>query len=210
MKTDDLIAALSADTTPQTPPAGRLARTLPFALVLPFLAVVLFWQVRPDLAQALTSYAVYKTLVPSVLSLAALWLAMQLTRPEARARTQAAVLGAVLIALAATLAYGLATSSRADIAMQMDKPEYINCLISVPFLSLLPLAAMVWAMRAGAPRHPVLAGALAGLVAGGIGAAAYSLHCPHDALMYFFAGYGVAIAMVSAAGAVIGWKALRW
>lgn len=210
MKTDDLIQALAADTVAQTPPSGRMARALPLTLILPPVAVALFWQVRPDLAEALTSAPVYKTVVPVILTLAALWLGLDLTRPESRPRLQTAVLTVVLGLLGAGLAYGLATNSRADIAMLMDKPDFVNCLFSVPILALLPMGALFWSLRAGAPRNPVASGAIAGLAAGGVGAAAYSLHCPHDEVMYFFSGYGTAIAVTTAIGALIGWKALRW
>jgi Negative regulator of sigma F len=45
------------------------------------------------------------------------------------------------------------------------------CLKSIPFLGLAPLAAALFCLRQGAPDHPALAGAAAGLLAGAIGAA---------------------------------------
>jgi hypothetical protein len=118
---------------------------------------------------------------------------------------------AVLLAgLGLLLAYGLATTSMARIGEILDTPDYLNCLISVPALSALPLAGTLWALRAGAPLRPGLAGAAAGLVAGGAAAAIYSLHCPHDNIMYFFPAYGIAMAMVTLAGGLIGARVLRW
>ncbi|MCB1395992.1 MAG: DUF1109 family protein, partial [Rhodobacteraceae bacterium] len=38
----------------------------------------------------------------------------------------------------------------------------------------------------------------------------YSLHCPHDALMYFMGAYVTAMAIVVAAGALLGARLLRW
>ena len=41
-------------------------------------------------------------------------------------------------------------------------------------------------------------------------AAIYSLHCPHDPVIYFFTGYGIAIGAVTLAGAALGARFLRW
>ena len=68
MNTDELIAALSADGAPRITPEGRMWRALPGASLLALGALLLFWHTRPDLAQALGSFAVYKTAVPLVLS----------------------------------------------------------------------------------------------------------------------------------------------
>ena len=210
MKTEDLIAALAADTTPEPAPARRMARALPSALLVSAAALVLLWHTRPDLAQALTSASVYKTLVPLVLALAALWLAQALSRPAARLTAQTALIGLLLAGLAAALAYGLATTPMQEIGALLDTPDFTNCLISVPILAALPLGAALWSLRAGAPGHPGRAGAAAGLIAGGCAAAIYSLHCPHDALMYVIPAYVTAMGAVTLCGALLGRRLLRW
>ncbi|GAB4259805.1 MAG: hypothetical protein Kow0013_02850 [Pararhodobacter sp.] len=210
MKTDDLIAALAADTMPQAAPAARLWRGLPAAALVSLVALVVLWRVRPELDSVLTSYPVYKTAVPAVLALAALWLGLALGRPGVAVRAPWVPLLAVLSGLGGALIYGLTTTSSAEVAALIDTPDYTNCLISIPVLAALPLAVTLWAMRAGAPAHPALSGALAGTVAAGIGAAVYSLHCPNDALMYFFSAYGTSMLTVVAAGALIGARLLRW
>ena len=210
MKTDELIAALAADTTPRTRPGARLARALPPALGVSAVLLVAFWHLRPDLVAALTSLTLYKTLVPAALALAALWLARGLARPEARVRAEGGLLVVLLAGMAVALGYGLATNTPAEIVEILDTRDFENCLVSVPVLAALPLAASLWGLRAGAPRSPVLAGAVAGLVAGGAAAAIYSLHCPHDPLMYFFPAYGTAMLIVVVLGAVIGGRVLRW
>lgn len=210
MKTEDLIVALSADATPARDPGSRLARALPPALAVSLAALVLLWHLRPDLLAVPGSVAVLKTLTPLALALATLLLVGGLTRPEARPRAEAAPLVLLLAALAAALVWGLATTSPAQIATLLDTTDFGNCLISVPVLAALPLAATLWAMRAGAPRNPALAGATAGMIAAGGAAAVYSLHCPHDALMYFMGAYVTAMALVVAAGALLGARLLRW
>ncbi|WP_068302413.1 NrsF family protein [Pararhodobacter sp. CCB-MM2] len=210
MKTEDFIAALAADTTPSVAPGVRMLRSLPLALALSFAAFLLFWHTRPDLAEALTSPALYKTALPLALSLAALWLVRGMSRPEARLGAQGALLAVLLAGMAGLLAYALAVTTMPETRAILDTPDYTNCLISVPALASLPLGAALWSLKAGAPRHPGWAGAAAGLTAGGEAAAIYSLHCPHDALMYFFPAYGVAMAVVTLIGAVIGARFLRW
>ena len=210
MRTDELIAALAADTTPRAAPGARLGRALPVALAVSAVLLLAFWHTRPDLAAALASPTAYKTLVPAALALVALALVRALARPEARVRAEGTVLAVLLAGLAVALGYGLATNTPAEIVEILDTRDFENCLVSVPVLAALPLAAALWALKAGAPRHPAVAGAVAGLLAGGIGAAIYSLHCPHDPLMYFFPAYGTAMLIVVGAGALIGGRVLRW
>ena len=210
MKTDDLIAAMAADTTPIAGPGTRLARSLPVTLAAMLGALLLFWGTRPAVLEALASPALYKTALPAVLSLAALWLARGMARPEARLGAPGGLMGGLLAGLALLLAYALATTTLPETRAILDTPDYTNCLISVPLLAAPPLSAALWSLKAGAPRHPGWAGAAAGLVAGGAGAAIYSLHCPHDELMYFFPAYGLSMAMVTLAGALIGARLLRW
>jgi len=50
MKTEDLIATLSADTLPRPGVGGRLARALGPAVAVSAAALVTLWNVRPDLA----------------------------------------------------------------------------------------------------------------------------------------------------------------
>jgi hypothetical protein len=52
-----------------------------------------------------------------------------------------------------------------------------HCLLCIVFFSAIPLAALIWALRESAPTRLKVCGAIAGLVAGGLGAAAYALTC---------------------------------
>jgi hypothetical protein len=86
----------------------------------------------------------------------------------------------------------------------------IFCLKSIPFLAAAPLVAVLLALRQGAPEHPTLAGAAAGLFAGAIGAACYATHCPDDSPLFVAAWYTLAIGFVAAIGAAAGRRLLRW
>lgn len=66
------------------------------------------------------------------------------------------------------------------------------------------------ALRHGAPTSPALAGAVAGLAAGGLAATFYAAHCTDDSPLFVATWYPLAIAMLAAAGAVAGRLAVRW
>jgi hypothetical protein len=94
--------------------------------------------------------------------------------------------------------------------MALDKPDLWTCLVSVPILALAPLAGLIWALSAGAPTRPALSGAVAGLAAGGLAAAVYSLFCTVDMALFVIPAYGTAVLAVTAVGAALGARLLRW
>jgi len=210
MRTDDLIAALAADTTPPPRPGRRLGLGLAAAMALSVLAFALVWGPRPGLAQVLAGPLVAKTLVPAALAVLALALAAVLIRPAARPGLPAWALGLALAGLVAWLGLALAQGGRAGLAMALAKPDLWVCLVSVPILSAAPLAAALWALAAGAPTRPALTGAVAGLAAGGLGTALYSLFCVVDMALFVLPAYGAAMLCVALAGALAGARALRW
>ena len=85
-----------------------------------------------------------------------------------------------------------------------------GCLVFIPLLSAGPLAAILVALRRGAPTRPALAGAVAGLLAGGIGSFVYAAHCPGDSPLFLGAWYTITILEMAALGALAGSRLLRW
>jgi hypothetical protein len=55
-----------------------------------------------------------------------------------------------------------------------------------------------------------MAGAAAGLLAGGLGAVLYAIHCPDDSPLFVALWYVPAVALVVLAGAAAGSRVLRW
>ena len=110
---------------------------------------------------------------------------------------------------AANLAELLAVPA-AEWGQRLVGTNAIFCLKSIPFLAAAPLVAALLALRQGAPEHPALAGAAAGLFAGAIGAACYATHCPDDSPLFVAAWYSLAIGFVAAIGAAAGRRLLRW
>ena len=84
------------------------------------------------------------------------------------------------------------------------------CLASVPLLAAPVLVAVLRVLQRGAPLRPALTGAVAGLLAGGLGAALYAAHCVDDSPLFVATWYTLAIALVAAAGALAGHRLLRW
>jgi hypothetical protein len=88
--------------------------------------------------------------------------------------------------------------------------QWVECLLSIPIIAVVPFAATVWAVRQTAPTDLTRAGAVAGLVAGTVGAIGYALHCTDDSLPFIAIWYGGTIALCTFAGAKLGPRLLRW
>ena len=86
----------------------------------------------------------------------------------------------------------------------------LQCLVSVTLLSLAPLAVFLYGLREGATTRPDIAGALAGVAAGGLAASLYALHCTDDSPLFVGVWYGLAIVLVGAAGSFAGRRVLQW
>jgi len=84
------------------------------------------------------------------------------------------------------------------------------CLPMVPILSLAPLAVVLWMLRRAAPASPVLAGAAAGFMAALSGATLYAFHCFDDSPLFVATWYSLAVLGMTAVGAWLGPKLLRW
>ena len=210
MKTDDLIAALATDTRPGPSVAQRLVRALPGAMLFAALAFALFWGIRPDLAAAMASPAALKLLVPLGLAGLAGALALTLSRPEARGGRTATALWVFAAVLFAAFGSALVAGGLSGLLAALATPSLVTCLISIPLLALPLLAAALWALSAGAPRRPALAGALGGLAAGSLAAALYALFCDQDAALFVLPAYATAIGIVTLAGTLLGARTLAW
>ena len=211
MKTDDLIQALAADGAARPEPVGRRLFVLCGLGVLAAACVyALLLAPRPDLAALIaTPRVAFKFLVALTLFGAAGAAVLRLTRPEGGPAWPALLLP-VLVLLGAGVAAELVTSSPQAWRPLLVGRNNLACLVLVPVLSALPLVAVLAALSHGAPSRPRLAGAAAGLMAGGIGAALYATHCPDDSPLFVAVWYGAGIAIVAGLGAALGARVLRW
>lgn len=209
MKTDDLIRALAADTTAEPAIGARLAYGLLPALGFAVLAVWGVLGFRADLAEAIFApVSALRFVLTGALGIISLRLALLLARPEGRGRLwPLAVVAAVALGLLAWAFFTIPPEGR---QMALTGKTMTTCLVTIPLLSILPVGAILYALRQGAVTAPALAGAVAGLAGGGLSAAAYALHCTEDSPLFFVTWYGLAILGVALVASVLGARLLRW
>lgn len=205
MKTSDLISALSRDLKP-TPPFGvTMVLALVAAIVLAALVFFATIGPRPDIVAAAETYRFLgKFLVTGLLAAAAIWLVDRLARPGALRGKDFAVLLAPAVTLAVLVGSEMLVMPGPQWAMAALGKNSAVCLTYIPLIGLGPLAILMLVLRRGAVTRPVLAGAVAGLAAGGIAATLYAAHCPDDSPFFVAIWYPLAIAMLTAAGALLG------
>jgi len=69
---------------------------------------------------------------------------------------------------------------------------------------------VLWMLRRAAPASPALAGAAAGFMAALSGATLYAFHCFDDSPLFVATWYSLAVLGMTAVGAWLGPKLLRW
>lgn len=211
MKTEDLIGMLAADAAPRWRfgPVLRVAATGGvLAAAALFFAAIGF---RPDIAEALESGRfLFKFVVTLALAVTATFAVAALGRPGVPAASRLLLLAVVPALLAAGAAFEVTALPQAQWMPSLIGHNARFCLTLIPLLAIGPLACFLAALRRGAPENPGLAGAVAGLAASGIAATFYAANCDDDSPLFVMFWYSIAIAMVTAAGYLIGRKLLRW
>jgi hypothetical protein len=171
-------------------------------------AILLLLSRSPHIAHGLGPTIAFSALAGLTLAAAAFSATLALSYPEGRPRLW--WLAAPAVILLSGLGFELADSLESSWSERLWGQSPLGCLLCVLVLSLPILAAVLAALRAGAPTHPRLAGAMAGLLAGGITTALYTLHCPEDSLLFVALWHGLAVGAVSLLGALAGGRLLRW
>jgi hypothetical protein len=212
MKTEDLIRTLAAD---QSGPTKSLAWALMFGLLPGIVVSILFYAVilgpRPHLFALLAEpRLLFKLIFPWALVACALPVAVRLVQPCAELRRYGALLGLLAAVLAGAVATELLVVPRAHWEASWIGQNARFCLMVIPILAFGPLIGALIVLKHGAPTHPTLAGAGAGLLAAAIGAALYATHCPDDSPLFVACWYGLASVVVVTIGAIAGSRWLRW
>lgn len=212
MKTHELIAALSAQ--PATVDPGRgdrlFGRSLALSLLIALGVVLLGLGPLPlDQAGRLPVFWL-KLGLPLGVAVASFAAMRRLAHPGRRAGAWAAVpvvlVGLVWVLALAILA-GAPAGRRWDLVMADD---WLECLVAIVLLSVPAFLLSVRALRALAPTRLRLTGAMAGLFAGSLAAAAFTLHCPVMQVPYLAVWYVLGMFTPAVAGALVGRKLLRW
>lgn len=212
MKTDDLIEALVQDAF--RPKVSSAQRVLGAILLSGLVAGTMFafaLGVRPDISSASETWRfVFKFALTLILMACAWWACLELARPEVRLRDVAGWVALAPALLAVAVLYELVAIPSAYWPERTVGNYAGTCLLAIPLLSIAPLVALLMALRTGAPRVPASAGAVAGLLAGGLSAALYATHCPDDSPLFVAVWYMLAVGLVALTGALLGHRILRW
>lgn len=213
MRTDELVELLATGAEPvDTRAAGRrFALAVGWGAFGAVLLMAVFLGVRPDLLTA-TALPMFWVKIGFVLVLAvfALPVNLRLGRPGAR-------LGRLPWGLAAPVLVVWILAIVALLGAQPDERDALifgqtwrSCPLLVAGLSLPSFVGALWAMKGMAPTRPRLAGAAAGVLAAGIGASAYALHCPELTAPFLAIWYVAGLLIPVAVGALIGPWVLKW
>ncbi|MEO6185186.1 MAG: DUF1109 domain-containing protein [Steroidobacteraceae bacterium] len=211
MDTKQLVDLLAADRTVAPAPENTLKVALLPAVAVALVVFLACAGFRDDLAAAVGSLRFdFKLLLNLVLATTAGGLLLRLARPGSSRGVWRALLWAapVLLALGATAE--LLLLPRAQWWEVAKGANSTWCLRMIPLLALAPLLATLWSLRQAAPLRPAATGAIAGLMSAGIGGALYALHCPDDSPLFVGIWYVGATALVTALGALLGSRWLRW
>lgn len=214
---DDILDDLAGDLKPAKPlNTTALGIGAAVATILAAIYIFLLYGARPELRAMLGGdfgvdpMAWFKPLLFIAVGTGALWSVADLARPEGRLRLRTLAplviaAGFVLVALVADL------SARGLGALRNIGDPSILCVLTIVCGGGAGLVLMwrLW-LRRTATSHPGLLGAMSGLAAASLMAAAYAVHCDRDTPVYILGIYGGGVAILTAVAALLGRKLLRW
>lgn len=212
METEQLIRTLAADNPNRDRPVGFVLAIALFASAPVSLAMFATGLgVRPDVMTAMHNpFFDLKFVITLALAISAIVVGLHLSRPEASLKGW----GWLLLIPVGIVALGIASEmmmpQRLPMMTRLVGSNSRICMTAIPLLSLPLLAGALIGLRHGAPARPALAGALAGLISAGLAATLYASHCTDDSPLFVATWYPIATALVTAAGALIGAKVLRF
>jgi hypothetical protein len=144
------------------------------------------------------------------LALPSLLLLLRLMRPDARPGTLALFLLAPLALLAGAVVVELFVTPQSEWMARLIGHNMRYCTTAIPMMAAPILAALIWAMRPGAPQYPGWTGALAGAASAGLAAFLYASHCTDDSPLFVATWYPLATLVCAGVGAWAGRRWLAW
>jgi hypothetical protein len=211
MTTDDLIRALVADGYIGRKP--RAVLLLALLLATAFVAIVFFTRIgfREDMDAAIRTVRFqFKFVVIVPLALVALSALFRSAGPVFALGWWAILLPLPLLLLSTGVAAELLSIPRSDWMVRLIGSNAVNCMTLIPLLASGPLVIFITALKRGAPAHPGLSGAMAGLGAGSLAAVFYAMNCFDDSPLFVITWYPLALLAIVSAGYFAGLCSLRW
>ncbi|HEX9159594.1 MAG TPA: DUF1109 domain-containing protein [Rhizomicrobium sp.] len=209
----ELAQRLSAGLTPVRPwfVPRRLLCGMTLGAMVSIVWVIVFLQLRPDLARAMTTAMFWAKLAyPLALAVIATFAAERLARPAGQPRERLRWLALPFFSVAMLAIVQFVTTAPQSHGVIVTGGSARICSLLVLASSLPPLAGLVWAMRGLAPTRLRETGAVIGLAAGGVGAFAYAWHCTEWGAPFLALWYTAGILAASLIGAISGPLLLRW
>ncbi|MCE2945401.1 MAG: NrsF family protein [Lysobacteraceae bacterium] len=213
MKTDDLITLLARQ--PDALPKGRPLRDTALAafagLLAAFVLMAAVLGPRPDVVDALAAPLFWQKAGALALLVAlATVAAHRVGLPGRPLRSTERLRWAAPLWLAVATVVTVVSAPAGERLALFHSPTILVCLTMVPLLSVLPAAAMLWALRRAAPTEPARAARAVGWAAGAIGAFAYAFHCQADQPGYVLVWYGLALVATVTLTRATATRWLRW
>lgn len=212
MDTSELIRALAADGR-QHPASLSSVWWGAVGLAIALATAVYFATLgpRPDIAAAAeTPRFLFKFVVTITLAASAFGLARALSRPDETWRKAIPYLAAAPTLIAVAVTAELLLLPPDTWSAKLIGTNSMACLAFIPLMGIGPLIIFLRVLRHGAPARPALAGAVAGLLAGGIAATFYAAKCTDDSPLFVATWYTIAIAGLALVGAVTAYRFARW
>jgi hypothetical protein len=212
VKTSEFIAVLAADPAPEPIRLGRrITAAVALGLIASLAIFALLMEPRPDIAEAeRTPRFLLKFVDSFAFALPSLLLTVRLARPAARPNAIALWLVAPFVLLAAGVMVELMLVPQGEWLARLVGRNSMHCLGMIPLLAAPILTGLIVALRAGAPLHPALTGAMAGAASAGIAALLYAPSCPDDSPLFVATWYPLATLICVGAGAIAGRRFLEW
>lgn len=212
MQTEQFIRTLAADNAHRARPVGLvLALALLAAAPVSTAMFLTEFGVRPDVMTAMHNpFFDLKFVVTLTLAITAIIVSLHLSRPEASLKGWAWLLLIPAAILLVGIVCEMMMPQRLPMMTRLIGSNSRICMTVIPLLSLPLLAAALIGLRHGAPTRPAVAGAVAGLLSAGFAATLYASHCTDDSPLFVATWYPIAIALVTAVGALAGSRVLRF
>jgi hypothetical protein len=213
MKTDELITMLAANLEPVK--GGGLRTTLVSALGIGAVAAFcLMLSIFGWPTAALDGEYVGLNVIALAFALglvaAGTSFLIRSARPGEPGRRPLILIGLLFFAIFAAGVGALIRAHPAAWGGMVFGTHWAACLICIPLFAIAPFTALVWALRRGAPTNLTRSGAIAGLVAGALGAAVLALHHAGGLIPFIAFWYGGPILLCAVVGAILGPRLLRW